>query len=258
MRQNQTPARTLAAGAKSKSEDSKVTFPHRLLQHLAANQAVVTDPLGLGHIAIAIGRVGRHADAPRWAACSLPRRERSRILARSYSAKIPCVCSVKGSSGLAGAYLAAASPVAEITAAWFSRHSAATLQRHRLEKPQDVLSNPMSGILGVALSINDRFAQPRYEAEAGEHIFTEKGITKACLVEVTTDTLTAYAPPEPIVQRKGLPAAPQRRSYNMDQGSAKDGVLDIDLHWSGRKFNDVIREALDLQLHKAARAQVEP
>ena len=57
-------------------------------------------PLILGHIAVPIGRAAQHIDRPAVAACRLPRRCRSMILARSYSAIMPCTCSSRSSSGL--------------------------------------------------------------------------------------------------------------------------------------------------------------
>jgi len=158
---------------------------------------------------------------------------------------------------LAEAYLAAASPAGKITAAWFSRHSASALRRNHLRRPRE-LSLPNEGVLGIAMTIHDQFAQPRYGSEAGTHTFLERGNTRSCFVEIGDANLAAYVPPEAIVQRRKPQPAPQRRSYNLDQGTAEDAVLGRELRWSGRKFNDVIREALELQLRMAVRAQVEP
>jgi ATP-dependent Clp protease ATP-binding subunit ClpC len=144
---------------------------------------------------------------------------------------------------------------------WFGRHGADEYLRHECRDIDEFFDKPQAGILGVAMSIEGTYAALRFVPEKGVHLFTEgeKNRSDPCLVDASELAIGKYVPPAGVEKRRGIPAGPIRRAYDIDRGEMEDPALGFGFQ---RSFDprDLARELVDVmeaQLRAAARRIIE-
>lgn len=158
--------------------------------------------------------------------------------------------------GLASAYyehIASVGGRADVV--YFAPHPGSTpenpvLARHRVPRPDEFLSRPTDGVIGIGFGIRASAAYPRYAPEAGVHNFTDPKLPGRCYVETSTTAVWNLEPPHGVERRGGIPTQPRRRTYHWHRTRVEDHLLGKELHWSGDALPGLLAELIEQTLRQ--------
>jgi ATP-dependent Clp protease ATP-binding subunit ClpA len=122
------------------------------------------------------------------------------------------------------------------------------LVRESVAEPGKYLADADAEVVGLALRFTGKAAYPMFASEEGLHRLEAGQQVGRCLVEVGTDDLDGYTPPQGVTRRGSLDRRDLRRTYDRRQNQIEDSLAKKPLPWFGRDIGpalgDILREML--------------
>ncbi|MBL8148497.1 MAG: ATP-dependent Clp protease ATP-binding subunit [Blastocatellia bacterium] len=125
------------------------------------------------------------------------------------------------------------------------------LERLRVTKPDEFVSKPHQGVIGIVIVVNGYLAYPRFEQEAGLHVFINNKKEEKVLVHTSSVQMVDYLPPEGIERRGAIANQEKRRIYNLDKMQIEDlKLLKKYPLWSDKAVVETLISNIDEKLQK--------
>jgi hypothetical protein len=140
---------------------------------------------------------------------------------------------------------------------WYAPYGREQFRRHRIDHVDQFLESPDDSLVGVGMQFAGNYASPRFSPEAGVHLFSNDGKNTRCVVEATDEHLNAYVPPPRHQWPEDIAPAHARRLYDIPGEFVRDRTLKTEWSWTRGKIQSTIIQAVEQQLHLAARAVME-
>jgi ATP-dependent Clp protease ATP-binding subunit ClpA len=121
------------------------------------------------------------------------------------------------------------------------------------------LEAPPEKLLGVVMHLRGDLFFPRFESEAGLHVFQDKQAERVCLVETARPPFVDYQAPAGLERQGGIQArgAPERRRFVRGEGTVQDSHVAGGVPWTGGTFLACLRHLIEQRLRNAVEAIAE-
>src|SRR5262249_47776652 len=117
----------------------------------------------------------------------------------------------------------------------------------KMLKPEERVSKPLAGVVGLGLVIHAPAALPRFAGEAGFHVFRTHTAQASgnCLVDTSQRNWQDYEPPPGMDRRGNIGQQERRRTYDFSRGTLEDVRLPGKMYANPDNLSVVLASALD-------------